>query len=290
MLHLPPPAHSRLRDPKGAMFPIQLDRPLAILDIEATGISPRSDRLIELAILRIDPDQSERCRTWLVNPTIPIPVETTAIHGITDEAVKDCPPFAQVAQDVKAFIGDSDLGGYNVTRFDIPMLCEEFLRAGVSFDAESRRIVDAQRIFHTREPRDLTAALAFYCGGREHVDAHGAEGDVRATLEVLRGQFRKYTDLPADVEALDLLLNPRDPFNADRSGRLRWVDNEVTVNFGKKKGSRLRDLAKEDPGFLKWILKNDFPLDMRRIVENALAGVFPEPPRRKRAETPPAGE
>ena len=272
------------------MFPIKLDRPLAILDIEATGISPRADRLIELAILRIDPDQSEHSRSWLVHPTIPIPVETTAIHGITDEVVRDCPPFAKIAQEVKTFIGDSDLGGYNITRFDIPMLCEEFLRAGVSFDAESRRILDAQRIFHTREPRDLTAALAFYCGGQAHTDAHGAEGDVRATLEVLRGQFRKYTDLPTDIESLDLLLNPRDPFNADRSGRLRWVDNEVTVNFGKKKGARLRDLIKEDPGFLKWILKNDFPLVMRRIVENALTGIYPEPPRIKRTETPPTVE
>ena len=267
------------------MFPVKLDRPLAILDIEATGISPRADRLVELAILRIEPDGTEQFRTWLVNPTVPIPVETTAIHGITDEVVKNCPTFAQVAGDVKNFLGDSDLGGFNIGRFDVPMLCEEFLRAGIAFEAESRRVLDAQRIFHTREPRDLSAALAFYCG-RAHVDAHGAEGDVRATRDVLLGQFQKYPDLPTDMEEIDRRFNARDPFNADRSGRFRWVDGEVVVNFGKKKGARLRELVKQDPGFLKWILKNDFPLDTRRLAENALAGNYPEPPRIKAAAAP----
>ena len=267
------------------MFPVKLDRPLIIFDIEATGISPRADRIVELAMLRIHPDGSEHNRSWLLNPTIPIPVETTAIHGITDDVVKNCPTFAQVAQEVKDFVGDSDLGGFNIGRFDIPMLCEEFLRSGISFEADSRRILDAQRIFHTREPRDLSAALAFYCG-HAHVDAHGAEGDVRATRDVLLGQFKKYADLPNDMDEIDRLFNARDPFNADRSGRFRWVDGEVTVNFGKKKGARLRELVKQDPGFLKWILKNDFPLDTRKLAENALAGIFPEPPRIKTAAAP----
>lgn len=271
------------------MFPVKLDRPLAILDIEATGISPRADRLIELAILRIDPDGGEHEKTWLVNPTIPIPVETTAIHGITDDIVRNCPTFAQVANEIKSFIGSSDLSGFNILRFDVPMLCEEFQRAGVLFEAESRRVLDAQRIFHMREPRDLTAALAFYCE-RPHTDAHGAEADVRATRDVILGQFKRYADLPADMDALDRMLNPRDPFNVDRAGRLRWVDGEVTVNFGKKKGARLRDLMRDDPGFLKWILKNDFPLDMRRIVEQAMNGVFPEPPRLKATPTTEAAE
>jgi len=269
------------------MFPIKLERPLAILDIEATGISPRADRIVELAILRIDPDGAEQLRTWLVNPTIPIPVETTAIHGITDDVVKNCPTFAQIAGEVRGFLGDSDLGGFNIGRFDVPMLCEEFLRAGVSFEADSRRVLDAQRIFHTREPRDLSAALVFYCG-QKHTEAHGAEGDVRATREVLLGQFRKYPDLPTDLEELDRMCNPRDPFNADRTGRFRWAGGEVVVNFGKKKGARLRELVRDDPGFLKWILKSDFPLDTRRLAENALAGIFPEPPRMKAAAVPEA--
>ena len=262
------------------MFPIRLDRSLVIFDIESTGISPRADRIIELAILRIDPDGKETAKSWLLNPTIPIPVETTAIHGITDDVVRNCPTFKDVASDIRRFIGNSDLGGFNILRFDIPMLNEEFLRVGETFDIDNRRILDAQRIFHMREPRDLSAALRFYCGS-EHTDAHGAEADVRATLDVLLGQFRKYGDLPADMDELDKTFNPHDPFHADRSGRLRWVDGEVVVNFGKKKGARLRDLVRDDPGFLKWIIKSDFPLDTRRITENALAGIFPEPPKVK---------
>lgn len=260
------------------MLPLKLDRALAIFDIEATGVSPRADRILELAVIRMEPDGTETAKSWLVNPTIPIPVETTAIHGITDEIVKDCPRFAEVAPAVAEFLHGCDLAGFNLTRFDIPILCEEFMRAGMTFDAESRRVLDAQRIFHQREPRDLTAALAFYCG-REHLDAHGAEADARATLEVIIGQFRKYDDLPRDMETLDRVFNPRDPFNVDRSGRLRWVEGEMTINFGKKKGQRVRDLVRNDPGFLKWILRGDFPMDMRKLVQDALDGVFPEPPR-----------
>jgi DNA polymerase-3 subunit epsilon len=262
------------------MFPIKLDRPLVVFDIEATGISPRADRIIELAAIRVDPGGAETGGYWLLNPGVPIPVETTAIHGITDEIVAGQPAFKDKALEILAFFGEADLAGFNAGRFDIPMLSEEFARAGIPFDPDRRRLLDAQRIFHTREPRDLSAALAFYCG-RRHTDAHGAEADVRATLDVLLGQFRKYADLPQDMETLDRTFNPVDPFNADRCGRLRWVDGEVTVNFGKKKGARLKDLARDDPGFLKWITKNDFPQDTRAICENALKGVFPTPPRLK---------
>jgi len=262
------------------MFPIQLDRPLIVFDIEATGTSPRVDRIIELAAVRIEPDGSETPGYWLLNPGIPIPVETTAVHGITDEIVRSCPTFKEKSLEILAYFGEADLAGFNAGRFDIPMLAEEFARVGIIFDADRRRLLDAQRIFHAKEPRDLSAALAFYCG-REHVDAHGAEADVRATLDVLLGQFRRYPDLPKDLDALDRLFNPIDPFNADRSGRLRWVNDELTVNFGKKKGAKVRDLVAEDPGFLKWIIKNDFPQDTRLICENALKGIYPQPPRLK---------
>ena len=229
-----------------AHFPIKLDRPLAIFDIESTGTSPRADRIIELAVIRIDPDGSETSRNWLVNPTIPIPVETTAVHGITDDIVKDCPTFAQIAHEVDAFIKGCDLGGYNVIRFDIPMLGEEFLRAGLDLKVDDRRVLDAQRIYHQREPRDLAAALSFFCG-REHTDAHGAEADAQATLDVIKGQFRRYDDLPRDMETLDRQFNATDPFNADRSGRLRWVDGaddqlrqeEGRAGQGSVHGSRL---------------------------------------------------
>ncbi|MDD5705713.1 MAG: 3'-5' exonuclease [Kiritimatiellae bacterium] len=258
-------------------FPVSLDRPLAVLDIESTGISPRADRIIELAVIRLEPDGRETPAYWLVNPTIPIPIESTAVHGIAYEHVKSCPTFAQVAPKVAAFLDNCDLAGFNAARFDIPMLSEEFMRAGVAFDADSRRVLDAQRIFHVKEPRDLSAALRFFCG-IEHTDAHGAEADARATLEVLRGEFRKYPDLPQNMEALDRVFNAVDPFNADRGGRIRWVDGEMTINFGKKKGQKVRDLVRDDSGFLKWMLRGDFPLDTRRLIQNALDGVFPPPP------------
>ncbi|MBM4164825.1 MAG: 3'-5' exonuclease [Lentisphaerae bacterium] len=270
------------------MFPVKLDRPLCFLDVEATGVTPRADRIIELAIIKINPDGSEESRTWLLNPGLPIPLETVAIHGITDEIVKNCPRFPDVARDIRAFIGDADLGGFNIARFDIPMLCEEFSRAGVAFEADSRRVLDAQRIFHTREPRNLAAALAFYCG-REHTDAHGAEADTRATIDVVMGQFKRYPDLPTDLETLDQMLNPRDPFNADRAGRFRWIDGQLVINFGKKKGTRVLDLIRDDPNFLKWIVRSDFPMDTRAIAEKALTGVLPEPPRIK-TPSPPSEE
>jgi DNA polymerase-3 subunit epsilon len=262
------------------MFPVNLKKPLIVFDIEATGITPRSDRIVELAAIRIDPDGTETQGYWLLNPGVPIPVETTAIHGITDEAVANQPTFKDMALEILAFFGDADLAGFNAGRYDIPMLMEEFARVGITFDADRRRLLDAQRIFHSKEPRDLSAALGFYCG-RTHVDAHGAEADVRATRDVIIGQFQRYDDLPKDMDTLDRMFNRVDPFSADRIGRLRWVDGEVTVNFGKKKGARLKDLVKEDPSFIKWIVKNDFPQDTRAICENALKGIYPPPPRRK---------
>ncbi len=262
------------------MFPVKLERPLIIFDIESTGLSPRADRIIELAAIRVAPDGTETSGYWLLNPEVPIPTETTAIHGISDEIVKNCPTFKEKALEILTFFGDGDLAGFNAGRFDIPMLSEEFLRAEVPFNLQERCLLDAQQIFHAREPRDLSAALRFYCG-RPHDGAHGAEADVRATLDVLRQQFEHYPDLPRTIEELDNHFNPRDPFNADRNGRLRWVNGELTINFGKKKGSLVRDLVRDDPGFLKWIIKNDFPQDTRSICENALKHIFPEPPRLK---------
>ncbi|MEI7903668.1 MAG: 3'-5' exonuclease, partial [bacterium] len=196
------------------------------------------------------------------------------------------PSFKDKALEILAFFGEADVAVFNSGRFDIPMLAEEFARAGFPFDADRRRLLDAQRIFHSKEPRDLSAALNFYCG-RPHSDAHGAEADVRATLEVLLGQFRRYPDLPQNMETLDRTFNPIDPFNADRAGRLRWVDGEIVVNFGKKKGAKLKTLVLEDPGFIKWIIKNDFPQDTRQLCENALKDVYPAPPRLKATPAEP---
>jgi DNA polymerase-3 subunit epsilon len=160
---------------------LQLDRPLVVFDIESTGVNARQDRIIELAAIRIETDGTETEKCWLLNPGVPIPPETTIIHGISDEMVKDCPTFADKAEEIAAFFKDCDLSGFNSDRFDIPCLEEEFARVGMNLGASDRRHVDVQRIYHKREPRDLTAAVKFYCG-RDHVGAHGAEADARATL------------------------------------------------------------------------------------------------------------
>ncbi|MGI5868039.1 MAG: exonuclease domain-containing protein [Kiritimatiellia bacterium] len=256
---------------------IALDRPLAIFDLESTGLNPRTDRILELSVIRIPVKGPHKTKTWLINPGIPIPLETIAIHGISDEQVRNCPKFVDVADEILEFFKGCDLGGFGIGRFDIPMLEEEFLRVGKSFDANGRRQFDAQRIYHKREPRDLTAALRFYCD-EEHVDAHGAEADAIATLKVLQGQFARYPDLPTDPDELDRLINERDPFFLDRDGKLRWLDGEITINFGKKKGAKLCDLVIEDPGYLKWILNADFARDTKDIVRDALEGRWPPPP------------
>lgn len=254
-----------------------LDRPLAFFDIESTGTSPRADRIVELAIMVLHTDGRRQSHTFLVNPGIPIPVEVTQIHGISDDDVKDCPAFNDVAPDVLAVLDPCDLAGYNILRFDVPMLVEEFRRANIAFDVDSRRLIDAQRIYHQHEPRDLTAALSFYCG-EMHLDAHGAEADVLATIRVLEGQYQRYGDLPTDMDELHDYCSPRRPDWVDRQGKLRWLNREVVLNFGQKKGTPLRTLIEKDSGFIKWMLRSDFPADTRDIIQNAIDGTWPEPP------------
>jgi len=254
-----------------------LDRPLAVFDIESTGISPRVDRIVELAIVKLSPDGSVTTFCRRINPGIPIPPETTRLHGISDEDVADCPSFADLAPAIMEFLEGCDLAGYNVVRFDIPMLTEEFLRAGCEFDGPYRRTVDAQRIFHQREPRDLAAALRFYAGA-EHENAHGAEADALATIRVLEGQFRMYEDLPRDVESLDRYCSTRQPGWVDRTGKLKWQNRDVVLNFSRRKGESLRTIIQSDRGFVKWMLASDLPRDMRDIVQEATEGRWPEPP------------
>lgn len=261
---------------------LKLDRPLAVFDIESTGINRRSDRIVELAIVKLFPDGKRETYEFLVNPERPIPAEATAIHGISDADVKDCPTFTQKAREIAAVLADCDLAGYNILGFDIPLLQEEFNRAAVSFNVENRRVFDAQRVYHKKVPRDLTAALSYYCN-ELHVDAHGARGDVEATLRVMEGQLARYPDLPRDLDGLDEFCNPRDPAWADRTGKLKWVEGEVTLNFGRYAGRKLRELVREEPNFVRWLLKADFPQDTRDIVERASRGIFPE---RRAAPTP----
>jgi len=260
-------------------FPLPLVRPLVVFDIESTGISPRKDRIIELAAVKVMPDGSEISKCWLLNPTVHIPEETTAIHGIADEDVKDCPTFLDKSKEIFAFFDGCDLSGFNADRFDIPCLEEEFARCAMNFASGRRKHVDVQRIYHRMEPRDLTAAVRFYCG-RSHDGAHGAEADTAATLEVLKAQLGRYSDLPKDVDALDEYLVPHDPLNADRNGLFRWKDGEWTVNFGKKRGESLKRIMINEPNFLKWMLKGDFDTDARMIASDALEGRLPPPPEK----------
>lgn len=251
------------------MSNLKLTRPLVVFDIESTGVSPRKDRIIELAAIKLKPNGEEISKCWLMNPTVSIPPETTAIHGISDEIVKDCPTFADKAKEIFEFFRDCDLSGFNADRFDIPCLEEEFARVGMAFASSARKHVDVQRIYHKKEPRDLSAAVRFYLG-RNHDGAHGAEADTRATLEVLKAQMAKYADLPQTVDEMDEYLVPHDPLNADRAGTLRWKDGELTINFGKKKGESLKKLLLNEPNYLKWILKGDFDTEVRMIIKDLL--------------------
>ena len=265
----------------GMTLPLQLSRPLAVFDIESTGINRKADRIIDLAILVLMPDGSRITYEFRVNPGIPIPADSTAIHGIRDADVKGCKTLKEQLPKIKQALAGCDLAGYNILAFDIPLLEEEFLRANDRFDMTGRRVLDAQKIFHKREPRDLSAALRFYAGG-EHETAHSALGDVEATARVLEGQFRKYEDLPRDMDALDAYCNPKDPTWLDREGRLRLRNGEAVIGFGKNQGRTLKELVKNEPRFLEWILRSDFPNETQAIVRAALTGetlekYFPKP-------------
>ena len=259
---------------------IAIDRPVAFFDIESTGLNPHVDRIVELSVLRLEPDGCRATRTWRLNPTVPIPPDTTAIHGITDEMVASAPTFAQKAQEILDFFAGCDLGGFGLSKLDIPILEEEFARCGMRFGANGRRMFDALRVYHAREPRDLAAAVRFYCG-EDLVNAHSAEADAVSSLRVLEGQFLKYPDLPTDPDAFDKLFNPRDPTLLDREGRFKMVDGHATVNFGKKRGQRLEDIAKSEPSFLRWMLNGDFAADTKRIAGEVLKRFGAAEPKRK---------
>lgn len=265
------------------MFPIQLKRPLIVFDLETTGLFPRKDRIIEIAAVKVNPDGSEEKLERLLNPTISIPAEAAAVHGISDETVKDCPTFAEVAEEIYEFFEGCDISGFNSDRYDIPCLEEEFLRVGRNLSAAVVDRLDVQRIYHKMEPRDLSAALRYYCG-RDHVGAHGALADAEATLDVLKAQLSRtdgpYAELQGkDVSAIAEFISPRDPLNADSRGMFRWRDGVLFVNFGKKKGESLKKVMLNEPSFLRWILKGDFDSDVKAIAADALEGRLPKPPR-----------
>ena len=254
---------------------LKLERPIAFIDVETTGKRPRSARIVELSILRVQPDGSEEYKSHRVNPEVPIPAEAIAIHGITDADVAGEPAFRQYAKGVSEFLGSCDVAGFNVIRFDLPVLEAEFKRAGVAFSRKDRQLVDGMVIFHEKERRDLKAAYLKYCG-RELENAHSAKEDARASAEVLMGQLEMYADLPRDVPGLCAFCAKGKENYVDDEGRFVWVEGEAVFSFGPHEGRLLKDIASENPGFLEWMLHRDFPPDVQDIVTNALRGEFPQ--------------
>jgi DNA polymerase-3 subunit epsilon len=241
---------------------LQLARPIAFIDLETTGVNLSTDRIVEFAIIKIQPDGTKQVKTKLINPQIPIPKVVSDLHGITDEKVKDAPTFKQVSNELKQFIENSDLGGYNSNRFDIPMLMEEFLRAGMEIDLSTRRMIDVQHIFYTMEPRTLTAAYKFYCE-KELVNAHGAETDITATIEVLLSQIQRYPKLGNSVDSI--LGQIGEDRIVDYARRFVMDDKGVEVfNFGKHKGRAVADVLKAEPQYYDWMIKGDFPLHTKQ--------------------------
>ncbi|WP_256010116.1 3'-5' exonuclease [Desertivirga xinjiangensis] len=257
---------------------LNLKRPLAFFDLEATGINLGADRIVEIAILKVLPDGSQEMKVSRINPEIPIPYEISLIHGIFDEDLKDAPTFKDVAQEFADFLNDCDLAGYNSNKFDIPMLMEEFLRAGVEFELENRHFVDVQNIFHQMEQRTLKAAYKFYCG-KNIENAHSAEADIRATYEVLLAQLDKYKDtewedkkgnksvpVKNDVEALHSFTNLSRP--VDFAGRIVFNEHGIEVfNFGKHKGKCVEEVFTAEPSYYAWMQQGEFPLYTKKCLE-----------------------
>jgi DNA polymerase-3 subunit epsilon len=246
---------------------LQLTRPLVFIDLETTGTQLSQDRIVEIAIIKLNPDGSRQVKRKLINPQMPIPAVTTAIHGITDEMVKDAPTFKQVANEIKQFIGQSDLAGYNSNRFDIPLLMEEFLRAGMEFDMQHMRLVDVQKVFHMMEQRTLGAAYKFYCD-KILQDAHSAEADAAATLEILEAQVVRYPQLGQTVESL-LKHIGEDRF-VDFARRMVFENGVEVFNFGKHKGRSVAEVLKAEPQYYDWMMKGDFPLHTKQKLTEIL--------------------
>lgn len=259
---------------KNKKMKLNLRNPIAFFDLEATGTNISTDRIVEISIVKLDVDGNKEIYTRRVNPGVPIPLEASFIHGLYDKDVKNEPLFKDIAKEVHQFIGQSDLSGFNVLKYDIPLLVEEFLRSGIEFDLDKRNLLDAQKIFHLMEKRNLTAAYKFYCG-KTLENAHSAEADTIATMDVFISQVERYMG----EEAIDLQGNKLGVFEndmkkihdlvnekmVDLAGRFVFnSQGEEVFNFGKHKGKPIEQVFKEEPGYYDWMMRGDFPLDTKR--------------------------
>ena len=251
-----------------------LERPLVFFDIESTGTNPYRDRIVEIAVIKVMPDGTRQEVVRRINPSMPIPAGASAVHGIYDDDVKDAPTFDVVAQNLYNYLENCDLAGYNIVKFDVPMLQEEFKRCGLTLSMQNRKLIDVFNIFCRLYPRNLTAAYKFFCGG-DLEDAHSALADTDATVAVLLGQLAKHPELPREMAGLAEFSAARDADFIDSEGRLKFSGDEAVINFGKNSGRRLKDLAVEDPGFLRWMLRSDFSEEVKSVIRKALQGEFP---------------
>ncbi|WP_372751223.1 exonuclease domain-containing protein [Labilibaculum sp.] len=243
---------------------LNLKNPIAFIDLETTGINVAKDRIVEICIVKVHPNGDEEVKTLRVNPGMPIPAQSTAIHGISDEDVKDEPKFKEVGKMIAKYLEGCDLAGYNSNRFDFPLLAEEFLRADIDFDMKKRKFVDVQTIFHKMEQRTLVAAYKFYCN-KDLEGAHGAEADTKATYEVLKSQLDKYDVLENDIEYLAKYSMQNN--NVDFAGFIIMDENGIeTFNFGKNKGVPVEKVLSDQPGYYSWVMNSDFPLYTKKVL------------------------
>lgn len=246
---------------------LQLKRPIAFIDLETTGINIGNDKIVEIAIIKILPDGSRQVKRKLINPQTPIPPAATEVHGITDEMVKDAPTFKQVANEIKQFLDNCDMGGYNSNRFDVPMLIEEFMRAGMEFSIDGRKMVDVQKVFHMMEQRTLGAAYKFYCG-KTLEGAHSAEADATATWEILEAQVERYPNIGNDVESIVKFTGEDDI--VDFARRFIKVNGVEIFNFGKHKGKPVTEVLRTEPQYYDWMMKGDFAMNTKQKLTEIL--------------------
>ena len=244
---------------------LNLKNPLIFFDLETTGINITKDRIVEISLLKVHPNGKEEVKSRRINPEMPIPPQASAIHGITDDDVKDCPTFKQISKSLADWMEGCDIAGFNSSRFDVPLLAEEFLRAGVDFDMSKRKFVDVQIIFHKKEQRTLEAAYKFYCD-KELINAHSAEADTLATYEVLKSQLERYPDLQNDMTYLSQEFSSFNN-NVDFAGRMIYDEQGVEIfNFGKHKGKSVAEILEKEPGYYSWMMDGDFPLNTKQAL------------------------
>lgn len=248
---------------------LKLKKPLVFFDLETTGLDLYNDRIVQIGVIKYFPDGKKIEYNQLVNPNIPISKESSEIHKITNEMVKDKPLLGDIAIELSKLFYESDLGGFNIKFFDIPMLQNEFQRIGLSLELEKVKIVDAMTIFKLKEPRTLSVAYEKYCG-RQMENAHDAMVDIKASVEVLEGQLKFYNDIPNTVEEIHEYCFPADPNAYDLEGKLRYVNGELTINFGKNKSRTLKELAQSEPSYLHWILNGNFSEKVKRAIRDIL--------------------